>query len=251
MGHPLAWFLTLAAAQADGGAWVVDRLVAVVPEASTEKAGASSEATGRKPITASELDFEARVDLIRQGGIAASSGSLDDEVLARTLDYVIGQDLAMLEIQRLKIEEPEAQEVDRELKSFQRQFPSAAAYQAFLGRFDPGDPRGAEDALVAILKRDLKVAKYFDRRIRLLARVDEVEVKKYIAEHPQELAAMDRQSAMDLVRTKLTRERATEVTRREMDAIRERHRFEVQLIARFAHRPAPSDARSSADGRTP
>ncbi len=239
--------LAAASSGPDGGTWVVDRLIAAVPEAAPEKTPGGSETVGRKPITESELEFEARVALIRQGAMGAATAPLDDDVLAHVLDFVIGQDLALLEIQRLKIEEPDPKEVASQLKSFADHFPSPAAYRAFLSLYDPSDPRAGEDALAAILSRDLRVSRYLDRRVRLLAHVDEAEVKKYIADHPAEVASLDRQLAIEAVRARLTRDRAAEITRREMDAIRERHRYEVQLIAPLARRTRAAEPSSRAD----
>jgi hypothetical protein len=256
MGH-LLWIAihAIASASADGGSpadvrpdrdgegWVVDRLIAAVPEPTSEKAASGAEQTGRKPITQSELEFEARVELLLQGGSRAATAPLDDELLAHVLDYVIGQDLALLEIQRLKIEEPDDQEVAQDLKRIQDQFPTQADYRAFLTRYDASDYHAGEDALMAILRRNARVARYLTRRVRLLARVDDADVKKYIAEHPEEVGSLDRQAATVAVRAKLLRDREMEITQHEMNAIRERHRFEV-FIAPVARRPRPSDASS-------
>jgi hypothetical protein len=232
-----------ASTASDGGAWVVDRVIVAVPEAVAEKGG--GETGGKRPITQSELDFEARVALIRQGGILAATRTITEELLTDTLDYVIGQNLAQMEIQRLKIDEPDESEVTREREAFANRFPTPSTYQAFLKRYDAGDPHVGEEALTAILRRDLRVARYFERRVRLMVRIDEGEVKKYIAEHPEAMAALDKQAATEAVRAKLARERAAEITRHEMAAIRERHRFEVQMIAPIARHARSSEASSS------
>ncbi len=222
----------LFALAADGGPWVVDRLVAAI--------------AGR-PLTLSELDLEARVVLVRQGALHAAQAPLDEDLLVRVLDYVITQSLVVHELDRLKLDEVEGEEVRTQVRGFASRFESPAAYQSFLARQDV-----AEEALAAIFRRDLRVARYVERRVRLQARVEDSEVRAYLDAHADEVAGMDRGAAADAVRAKLSRERAAEVTRREMAEVRARHQGEVRLVAPFTRRLRPGEAGTTKAGeRTP
>lgn len=216
-----AALLTPAAGRAEETGAVVDRLVAAI---------------GGKPLTLSELEFETRVAFIRQGGIRAADAALDDALLGRVLDLVIVQWLILAEVERLRVDEADEEEVQREARAFAQQFETPAAYRAFLARQDVTDA-----TVAAIVRRELRVARYMERRVRLLARVEDAEVRRHLALHPDEVRGLDEREAFEAVRQKLSRDNAARVTRREMDEIR--RRGDVRVVARF---PRPSDAPAAA-----
>lgn len=128
---------------------VVDQVVAVVDN---------------EVITESELLIETRVALVaRQGGegLALADGPLDPELVAATREYLVNQVLIAGHARRLGSIDVSAEEVERALRAFARRFPSTAAYQAFLRKYDV-----SEDTLREILRRDIQNERTIQGRMR-------------------------------------------------------------------------------------
>ncbi len=129
------------------GGELVDAVVAVV---------------GRRIVTLSQLRTEARLSLAEHGAVEEADGQLGDELLAATLDLVIGEDLVEEEASRLQIFDVPMAETQAALEALSARFPSQAAFQAFLARHGI-----RAEAARAILRRGLRAQRYIENRLRL------------------------------------------------------------------------------------
>jgi hypothetical protein len=225
---PIALLLLLAGANAaeptdtSASGLVIDRTVAVVH---------------RQPLLLSELELEARVAFIQQGAVEAASAALTEEDLARTLDYVIGQKLAYEEAERLQVFEVADPDVATALRAFVARFPNEQAYRGFLLQQE-----ASEDQLAAILRRDLRVARFVESKVKLSARVAEEDLRSWYDAHASELGGQTYAQAREAIRARLTRDRYRTLAGRLLGELR--GRAEVRLLASFA-RPAASEAAAS------
>lgn len=132
------------AATVDGN--LVDWIVAVVD---------------KEVVTRTELVAEARIALAYRGGETSEEAALDDEFLRDFRDYLINQILIADQARRLGAAEVSEEEVGAELERFASGFRSVSAYEAFLRRYDI-----ALETLRAVLRRDLRNARFIDQRMR-------------------------------------------------------------------------------------
>ncbi len=201
----------LASAQPAAERKVIDRVVAVV---------------NKEPLLLSELMLEARVVLINQGGVLAAQAELADAELASALEYSIGQRLAWAEADRLQVFAVDEEEVARALNELAGHFPSRAKYQAFLQQQE-----ASEDQLAAILRRQLRVARYLDSRVKLAARVSEEELRRFYQEHQDDFVGQGFSQVREGIKAALTRDRYRQLAKRLMDELRAR--AEVRVVAHF------------------
>jgi hypothetical protein len=145
---------------------VIDRVVAVIEG---------------QVLTQSELEFEARVALIQQGGVRAATAPLDEEALRVGLELVIGERLQVLSADRLEAFTAEQTEVEKSLAAFRKGFESEEAFQAFLSRFGVDMKQ-----LTEVLKRRVRAQRILDSRVRLRAQVGEAELQRYLEQHASE-----------------------------------------------------------------
>lgn len=124
-------------------------------------------------LSASQLDFEARVMLIDRGGAQAATGPLDASTLQGALELAVAQRAATAEADKLNAYPVEPAEIDQRLRSFEARFASPAAFQAFLQRADAD-----RAALAEVLARAIRTEKFIEGRVRLRAQVPESEVRK-------------------------------------------------------------------------
>jgi hypothetical protein len=129
------------------GARLVDGVVALI---------------GKRIVTLSQLEQDARVSLANHGEIAEAYQPLDDRALASALDYLINQELVAGEARRLEVFEVSQAEIDAEEKSLSQRFHWPESLNSFLARFSI-----AESELQAILRRGLRARRYLDHRLRL------------------------------------------------------------------------------------
>jgi hypothetical protein len=175
-----------------------------------------------KVITASQLDFEARVLLVNAGGVEAAAASLDDETLRRSLTALIDQRLATLEADKLDAFPVEPEDLERALTSFRGRFPGEARFQEFLERHD------AELVdLQQVLRRSLRAQRALEGKLRLKAQITEAEATQYRAAH-DELRSVP----VDLVRQKLFVQRFQALVREELD--QQRRQVDVRLLGPHA-----------------
>ncbi len=207
----LAWFWAATALGApDAGVErrrVVDRAVAAVE--------------GRV-ITASRLDFEARVLLVNAGGVEAATASLDEETLRRSLQALIDQRLATLEADKLEAFPVEQEELDRAVTAFQARFPGQARFREFLERHD------ADLAdLRQVLRRSLRAQRALEGKLRLRAQVTEAEARVYRSQH-EELKDVP----LDVLRQRLFSQRFQALVKDELE--QQRRQVDVRLLGPYA-----------------
>src|SRR5260370_6194424 len=82
-------------------------------------------------ITLSELDFEARVELIQRGGIASADAALDDEALGSALQLSIAEWLENIEADKLQAFPVEEGEVEAALRQFRSRVDSELDFSRF------------------------------------------------------------------------------------------------------------------------
>lgn len=116
----------------------------------------------RHPITRTQLDVEARLALLLHGDLAAAERPLDGLELQGALDYLIDQILLDDEAEQLGVFEVTEEESRAEVAHLAGRFPSATAYQAFLGRFGL-----TADLVEHSLRRGLRAERYLDDKIRV------------------------------------------------------------------------------------
>jgi hypothetical protein len=202
-----------ARAQDDGGPRVLDRVVASVEA---------------QVITASQLDFEARVLLVNAGGVTAATQPLDDETLASSLSALIDLRVATLEADKLDAYPVEPGDLDRAVEAFRARFRSEVLFREFLGRHE-----ASLDDLRALLRRNLRAQRALDGKLRLKAQVTESEARVHLTRHP-ELAG----TSVEVVRARLFAQRFNELVRDEL--AQARRQYSVRLLGPFAPR-LPAD----------
>ncbi|MBI5547144.1 MAG: hypothetical protein HY901_24960, partial [Deltaproteobacteria bacterium] len=210
----------LAASAPDAGTHgpqVIDRIVAIVE---------------RRPLLLSELEFEARIALIQQGGTGAATAPLTDEDLAAALEWAIGQRLALAEAERLQVFDVEESEVTKALKAFQARFASDKQLLAFLD-----SQEATQEQLAAVLLRELRVSRFLDSKVKLSARASEEELRRYYAGHVQELGGRPYEQVRDSIKAQLTRERYVVLAGKQLDELRAR--ADVRTVAPFARPSEP------------
>ncbi len=207
---------------------VLDQLVAVVE---------------KQPIMLSELEFEARVALINKGGTEAVDAELSEDVLASIADYVVGQKVAFLEAERLQVFAVDDAEVLKARAELVARFPHEKAYRDFLDGHE-----ASEEQLLAILRRDLRVARFIESKVKLMARVTEAELRRFYDSHGEDFAGQPFTKVREGIRTLLLRERYQDLARSQLEQLRARS--DVRLVAAFA-RSRIRPPVTSTDGRLP
>jgi hypothetical protein len=177
-------------------------------------------------LTLSELDFEARVTLVLQGGVGAAERPLDDETRRRALELTINQRLLVMGADRLQAFAVDRSEVEARLRAFRERFASEPELLGFLARYDADLGQ-----LTAVLERSARAERILDSRVRLRAQVSEVELRRYYQAHAAELGG-PYEAVRESLRKKLVRERYTELAGNEFAQVRAHAR--VRRVAGFA-----------------
>jgi hypothetical protein len=196
---------------------------------------------GSKPLLLSELELEARVALISQGGTKAAWAPLDSEVLAAALDHAIGKRLAQAEAERLQVFAPDEAEVRASLNAFASRLGSEQAFRRFLEIHQV-----SEAQLAALFRRDLRVARYLEGRVRISSRVSEDEVRTRYLENPEAYGSQPFAAVRDVIRAQITREKRESLTRQHLDELLARS--DVRVLASFARKRAAAPPAPSSDG---
>lgn len=197
----------------------------------------------KQPLLLSELELEARVALIGAGGLSAAHAPLSDEVLAEVLEYVVGQRLAYLEADRLQVFAVDDEEVQRSVGAFAGRFEAPARYREFLVRHE-----ATEGQVAAIFRRDLRVARFIDSKVKLSARVPEAELRQFYFAHEKDFARQPYTKVREGIRTLLTRERTKSLARAQLEELR--GRGDVRRVAPFAKKPVAPGSREEVPTRT-
>jgi hypothetical protein len=151
--------LALACAALPAGAQgrrLLDEVVAVV-EAQT--------------ITLSELEAEARIQLVLLRGPQVADVSLSRPLLAATLRRLVDERVVLAEVERLRLFDLEKADVEREQRRLREKFATVVAYEAFLRQLELTD-----DEVGLLLARSLRVARYLDSRLRLPSQLRDAEL---------------------------------------------------------------------------
>jgi hypothetical protein len=175
-----------------------------------------------KVITASQLDFEARVLLINAGGIEAAFAPLDHEVLTKSLNAVLDQRLATLEADKIDAYAVDVADVDKAINAFRARFATDERFRLFLERQEAD-----MNDLGQVLRRSLRAQRAIDGRLRLKAQVSEAEARQYQAQHPSL-----KEQPLELVRQQLFTHRFQTLMRDELKAARKQ--ADVRLLGPFA-----------------
>jgi hypothetical protein len=122
-------------------------------------------------ITLSEVAAETRVRLVESQGPAAANAPLDRRILGASLRKTVEERVVLSEMQRLKLFDLEAAEVEGLVANLRSRFPSRAEYDAFTRSVELTD-----EEIGAILARELRVARYFDNRLKLAAQLRDSEL---------------------------------------------------------------------------
>lgn len=195
---------------------VIDRVVAVVDG---------------QVITQSELEFEARVALIEQGGAAAATAVLDGAALRSALQWAIAQRLEAAEADRLHAFTVDDAEVADRLRKFVASFPDLASYERFLASQEVDESQLAE-----VLARSIRAEKVLDSKVRLKARVTEDALRAYYQAHRASFPKGYEPSRAG-IRDLLTRQRYQDLVRQELNV--QRAGSTVRLVAPFAREGEP------------
>jgi hypothetical protein len=173
-------------------------------------------------ITASQLDFEARVLLVGAGGPLAATAPLDEETLRRSLQALIDQRLATVEADKLDAYPVEPAELERAVEAFKARFAGEARFREFLERQDAD-----LNDLQQVLRRSLRAQRALEGKLRLKAQVSEVEARQYRTSH-EEL----REVPLDMLRQRLFVQRFQALVREELE--QQRRQVDVRLLGSYA-----------------
>lgn len=178
-------------------------------------------------ITASQLEFEARVLLVNAGGVQAAFAPLDQQVLESSLRALIDQRLAIIEADRLDAYPLEPGELERAIAQFRQRFETEARFAAFLSTHEAD-----LNDLGEVLRRSLRAQRALEGKLRLRAQVTEGEARAWKAEHPE-----SRDLPLDAVRSMLVQRRFGELVKKEL--AEQRKQVDVRLLGPFSLRQTP------------
>ncbi len=179
-----------------------------------------------KVITASQLEFEARVLLVSAGGVQAAFAPLDHDVLEASLRAVVDQRLALLEADKLEAYPLDPGELERAIASFRARFESEARFADFLAAHEAD-----LNDLAEVLRRSLRAQRALEGKLRLRAQVSEGEAKGYRAAH-EEL----KDTPIEKVRAMLVQQRFGDLVKKELAD--RRRQVDVRLLGPFSPRQA-------------
>ncbi len=197
--------------------WLPGLALAATPR-TIDRAVASIEG---RVITASQLDFEARVLLINSGGVAAAVAPLDRPALESSLRLMIDQRLALLEADKLESYPLEPGELDRAIAAFRERL-GEAQFVGFLQRHEAD-----LNELAEVLRRNLRAQRALEGRLKLRAQVSDAEVRAWQAENP----AMKNVS-VEQVRAVLTQKKFSALVTKELTE--QRRQNDVRLLGPYA-----------------
>ena len=122
-------------------------------------------------ITLSELEAEARIQLVLLRGPQVADASLSRSLLAATLRRLVDERVVLAEVERLRLFDLEKIDIEREQRRLREKFASVVAYEAFLRQLELTD-----DEVGLLLARSLRVARYLDSRLRLPSQLRDAEL---------------------------------------------------------------------------
>lgn len=191
----LALVLLLGVPAAAEPSRVLDRVVATV---------------GSEILTLSQLEFEARVELVRRGGKDAALAAIPEPVLAQDLALAIDQRLAQGEAERLGVYEVDPDELARAVRELRENLLPLQLEQ-FLALNEV-----TQSELERLLRRDLQADKYLESRAQLKAPVGDAELEAYLAAHAQEVGPHPSRQIRETLRAELARKRNQQLVQEEL-----------------------------------
>ncbi len=197
---------------------------------------------GDKTVTRSDLELEARVALVSGGGMKAAFGRIDADTVASVLDYVINQMLIVAEAERLQVFQVPSDDVSRAVDRFEHRFPDRATWEAWLASQDVTPER-----IAAVFRRNLRVKRYVDSRVKLTVHVTDAEVAAYYQAHRADFEGRPLAKVRDVVRSYLFKQHYEAAVRRMVKELRDRARVRVlSTPAAFPAVAPPPIAKSAA-----
>ena len=172
---------------------------------------------GDRVVTRSDLELEARVVLVDNGGVEAAFGAIDAETMGSVLDWLLNQLLIHAEAERLQVFEVSADEVAREVERFRRRFGDPTAWRHFLATQDVGLER-----IASIFRRNLRVRRYLESRVKLTVRVGAEEVEAFYEENRSRFEGRPLSAVEDVIRGYLFKQRYERTVRTLVKELRER-----------------------------
>lgn len=173
-------------------------------------------------ITASQLEFEARVLLIASGGVQAAFAPLDQAALEASLRAMVDQRLALLEADKLEAYPLEPGELERAIATFRGRFVNEGQFAAFLAAHEAD-----LNDLAEVLRRSLRAQRALEGKLRLRALVSEAEARAWRSGHPEYAEV-----PLEKVRALLVQQRFADLVKRELDD--QRRQVDVRLLGPFA-----------------
>lgn len=177
-------------------------------------------------ITLTQLTEEARIILVSRGAIGAAERNLDGPALKAALAWLLDQTVLLEEASRLQVFEVERSDALAELKRFRERFPPGESYGHFLASSGLD-----EEQLLSVLKRTVRVQRYLDSRVRLLARVRDSEAEAYYKERQADFPGRSFEQVKEAVKAHIAEERVkAEVSQIVSDL---RGRAEIRVLEAF------------------
>lgn len=187
--------------------------------------------TGDRFVTLSDLELEARVVLVTGGGVEAAFAPISAEAVDSVLDFLVNQLLILAEVERLQVFEVTGEEVQAEVERFVSAFPDRNTFDAFLAAQDVGVER-----IAAIFRRNLRVQRFLESRVRLTVRVEDEEVAAFHAENADRFPGRSLDEVREVIRGHLFRQRFEAAVTSLVGDLR--RRSEVVILSRPAGLPA-------------
>jgi len=186
---------------------------------------------GDRVVTESDLELEARVALVSGGGARAAFAALDADTLASVIDYVINQMLIFAEAKRLEVFDVSDRDVSAALDRFIDRFPDRATWKAFLAAQDV-----TADRVASILRRNLRVKRYLDSRVKLTVHVSDKEITDFYRAHRKRFGGRSLAEVRDVIHGYLFKKHYEASVRQLVAALRARG--EVRVLAHPSGIPA-------------
>jgi hypothetical protein len=117
-------------------------------------------------ITLSDLASETRIELVLDRGAQMATVPLSRGLLAASLRKLLQERLVLVEVERLRLGEPDRAELDKRRRNLRERFPTQARYEQFLRSLEITD-----EEVEAVLGRALRVERYLDNRLRLTSQL--------------------------------------------------------------------------------
>ncbi|HLL54083.1 MAG TPA: hypothetical protein VK447_11075 [Myxococcaceae bacterium] len=181
-------------------------------------------------VTRLDVELEAAIVLVRRGGGRALPEVVDERLLGRVLDLVIHQRLITRDADRLQVFPVEEKDLEARLQAFEARFEGRQAFERFLARFEL-----TRAMLGEVFRREIRMERILDNKVRLRAQVSEEELRRYYEAHAAELGPSFEAVRVKLRQT-LTSERYTGLVADEVAQLRKK--ADVRLVAPFALRAA-------------